>query len=129
MDHPIRTDEGRTVPEGTTGAGDNPMAWMILALAGAFEVAWASLLGETKGFTRLLPSVGFVVTLAISMYLLSMATRTIPVGTGYAVWVGIGAVGAFAVSVLLKGQETNVAQILAIMALVGSIVAVKLTAA
>ncbi len=105
------------------------MAWMILALAGAFEVAWASLLGETKGFTRALPTVGFVITLAISMYLLSVATRTIPVGTGYAVWVGIGAVGAFLVSVLLKGQETNIPQILAIAALVGSIVAVKLTAA
>ena len=105
------------------------MAWLILFLAGLFEVAWASLLSETKGFTRLLPTVGFVATLAISMYLLSVAVKTIPIGTGYAVWVGIGAVGAFLVSVLIKGQETNVPQIVAIAALVGSIVAVKLTAA
>ena len=105
------------------------MAWIILVMAGLFEVAWASLLSETKGFTRLLPSLGFVVTLVISMYLLSIAVKTIPIGTGYAVWVGIGAVGAFLVAVLLKGHETNVAQIVAIAALVGSIVAVKLTAA
>ena len=104
------------------------MAWFILIIAGLFEVAWASLLDETKGFTRLVPTVGFVVTLAISMYLLSLATQTIPVGTGYAVWVGIGAVGAFVVSTAVRHQPTSVAQIVAIGALVASIVAVKLTA-
>ncbi|BAN01942.1 DMT family transporter [Ilumatobacter coccineus] len=105
------------------------MAWFVLIVAGLFEVAWASLLGTTKGFTRPLPTVGFVVTLAISMYLLSVATRTIPVGTGYAVWVGIGALGAFLVGVFVKGDETNVAQMIAMLALVASIVAVKFTAA
>ena len=105
------------------------MAWFVLIIAGLFEVAWASLLDATKGFTRLWPTVGFLVTLAISMYLLSVATRTIPIGTGYAVWVGIGAVGAYLVGVFVKDDPTNVAQIAAIVALVGSIVAVKLTAA
>lgn len=105
------------------------MAWIILIVAGLFEVVWASLLDSTKGFTRLWPTVGFVVTLAISMYLLSVATRTIPIGTGYAVWVGIGAVGAFLVGVFVKGDDTGFGQVLAIVALVASIVAVKLTAA
>lgn len=105
------------------------MAWIVLIVAGLFEVAWASLLDATKGFTRLWPTVGFLVTLAISMYLLSVATRTIPVGTGYAVWVGIGAVGAFLVGVFVKGDPTSPAQIVAIAALVASIIAVKLTAA
>lgn len=104
------------------------MAWIILVVAGLFEVAWATLLDETKGFTRVAPTVGFVVTLVISMWLLSVATRTIPIGTGYAVWVGIGAVGAFAVG-LLRGHPTTPAQLVAMAALVGSIVAVKLTAA
>lgn len=104
------------------------MQWLILAVAGLFEVAWASLLAETKGFTRPLPTVGFVVTLAISMYLLSVATRTIPIGTGYAVWVGIGAAGAFVVSTTIRHQPTSVAQVIAIGALVASIIAVKLTA-
>ncbi len=104
------------------------MAWFILIVAGAFEVAWASLLDETKGFSRLLPTLGFLVTLAMSMYLLSVATRTIPIGTGYAVWVGIGAVGAFLVGVLVKGDATNIRQIIAISVLIGSIVAVKVTA-
>ncbi len=104
------------------------MAWVVLVVAGLFEVAWASLLDSTKGFTRLWPTMGFVVTLAVSMYLLSVATRTIPVGTGYAVWVGIGAVGAFLVGVVFKGDETSVGQVTAVAALVMSIVAVKLTA-
>lgn len=105
------------------------MAWIVLIVAGLFEVAWASLLDTTKGFTRPLPTVGFLATLAVSMYLLSVATKTIPVGTGYAVWVGIGAVGAFVVGVVIKGDKTTVGQVLAIIALVASIVAVKLTAA
>lgn len=104
------------------------MAWLVLIVAGLFEVAWASLLAETKGFTRLVPTVGFVATLAVSMYLLSVATRTIPVSTGYAVWVGIGAVGTFLVGVLLRGDDTNVGQIAAVAALILSIGAVKLTA-
>jgi quaternary ammonium compound-resistance protein SugE len=104
------------------------MAWIVLIAAGVFEVAWASLLGATKGFTRPAPTVAFVVTLALSMYLLSVAARSIPIGTAYAVWVGIGAVGAFALAVTFGREPTNPAQIVAMGALVASIVAVKLTA-
>lgn len=104
------------------------MNWLILAVAGLFEVVWASLLTETKGFTQPLPTAGFLITLGISMYLLTIAARTIPIGTGYAVWVGIGAVGAFVVSTMIRHQPTSLPQIVAIGALVASIVAVKLTA-
>jgi quaternary ammonium compound-resistance protein SugE len=104
------------------------MSWLVLVIAGLFEVAWASLLDETKGFTRVVPTIGFVFALAISMYLLEVATRTIPIGTGYAVWVGIGAVGAFLVAVVFRGQATTIGQVLAMVALVTSIIAVRLTA-
>lgn len=104
------------------------MAWFLLVIAGLFEVVWAVLLGETKGFTRLVPTVGFLVTITISMVLLSIATKTIPISTGYAVWVGIGAVGAFAYSVAVRHQPTSTAQVIAIGALILSIVAVKATA-
>jgi quaternary ammonium compound-resistance protein SugE len=104
------------------------MAWLVLVIAGLFEVAWAVLLDTSKGFSRPLPTFGFVVTLAVSMYLLSVAVRTIPIGTAYAVWVGIGAVGAFVVSVALLGERTTPAQLASMAALVASILAVKLTA-
>lgn len=104
------------------------MAWIVLIVAGIFEVVWASLLDASRGFTKPGATAGFVVTLAISMYLLSVATRTIPIGTAYAVWVGIGAVGAFLVGVVLLDQRTSVPQVVAMAALVLSIVAVKATA-
>lgn len=103
------------------------MDWIVLIVAGFFEVIWASLLTHTSGFTRLWPTVGFVAALAVSMYLLAVAVRTLPIGTAYAVWVGIGAVGAFVVSVAM-GQETNPSQVIAMVFLVGSLVAVRLTA-
>ena len=105
------------------------MPWIVLIIAGLFEVVWASLLPATDGFTRWLPTAGFVASLGLSMYLLSVATRTIPIGTGYAVWVGIGALGAFIVGVVVKGDETNPAQVLAMGLLVAAIVAVKVTSA
>lgn len=104
------------------------MAWIVLVVAGIFEVVWATLLDASRGFTKPAATVGFAVTLAVSMYLLSAATRTIPIGTAYAVWVGIGAVGAFLVGVLFRGETTNLPQLVAMVALVLSIVAVKATA-
>lgn len=103
------------------------MAWFILVIAGLLEVVWASLLPATKGFSRLGPSVGFVVALAASMVLLSVAVRTIPVGTAYAVWVGIGAVGASVAGVLIYQEQTSLAQMAALGVLVLGIVAVKVT--
>jgi quaternary ammonium compound-resistance protein SugE len=105
------------------------MAWLALVVAGLLEVAWATTLPETKGFTRPLPSVLFVVLLASSMLGLAYATRTLPIGTAYAIWVGIGAVGTVLLGVLVRGDQTSAGQMLALGALVTSIVAVKLTAA
>lgn len=103
------------------------MAWLILVVAGLLEVVWASLLPATRGFTRLGPSVGFVVALAASMVLLSFAVRTIPVGTAYAVWVGIGAVGASIAGAAIYRDTMTVAQMAALALLVSGIVAVRLT--
>ena len=104
------------------------MAWLLLIVAGLFEVAWASLLAETDGFRRPLPTLGFAVTLAVSMALLAWATRTLPVGITYAVWVGIGAVGTMAVGVGIRHEPTSPANLAALAALVAAIAAVKLTA-
>lgn len=103
------------------------MAWMLLVVAGALEVVWASLLPATRGFTRLGPSLGFAAALAASMLLLSLAVRTIPIGTAYAVWVGIGAVGTAVAGVLVYGDRMTVAQGAAVALLVLGIVAVKAT--
>lgn len=83
------------------------MAWWILVIAGLFEVAWASGLKASNGFTRLGPTIFTLVTLAISMGLLAISLRSIPVGTGYAVWTGIGAVGTACVGILLFGDPAT----------------------
>ncbi len=103
------------------------MPWLLLIIAGLFEVVWASLLAATDGFTRLWPTVGFVASLAVSMVLLAIAVRTLPVGTAYAVWVGIGTVGTVLVGVTVRHQATSLANMLALLALVAAIVAVKVT--
>jgi quaternary ammonium compound-resistance protein SugE len=104
------------------------VAWLLVIVAGLFEVVWASLLPETQGFRRLWPSVGFVASLAVSMALLAVAVRTLPIGTAYAVWVGIGAIGTVAVSVVVHHQATSLANLVALAGLLAAIVAVKLTA-
>lgn len=104
------------------------MAWILLIVAGLFEVVWASLLAATDGFTRLWPSVGFVVALAVSMLLLAIAVRTLPIGTAYAVWVGIGTVGTVLFGIVVRHQSTSLPNLLALAGLVTAIVAVKLTA-
>lgn len=105
------------------------MPWIILALSGLLEAGWATLLPRTESFTRPVPTVGFLVLMAASMWGLSVATRDIPIGTAYAVWVGIGAVGALLADAVLNGQRMSVAQAAAVLALIGSIGAVKLTSA
>ena len=104
------------------------MAWILLVLAGLLEIVWAIGLKYTEGFTRLVPSVITLVALAGSMVLLSMAARTLPIGTAYAVWVGIGAVGASVLGILLFGEPATVARVFFLVLLVGSIVGLKITA-
>lgn len=87
------------------------MAWLVLVLAGLLEVAWASVLPSTNGFTKPLPTGAFLVLLAGSMYLLAKATDEIPIGTGYAVWVGIGAVGAALVGIVVRHEPATFARL------------------
>ena len=103
------------------------MAWIVLIVSGVLEAVWAGALAASQGLTRLRPTVLFFAALAASMGGLGYALRTIPVGTGYAVWVGIGAVGTSAVAVLVHRETMTLAQIAALAVLVIGIVAVKLT--
>jgi quaternary ammonium compound-resistance protein SugE len=103
------------------------MAWIYLFVAGVFETAWAIGLKYSAGFTKLGPSIFTFVTMLISLYLLSLALRTLPVGTGYAVWTGIGAVGTAILGMLLFDESRAIARILCIILIVAGIVGLKLT--
>ena len=101
------------------------MDWLILLVAGLLEVGWAIGLKYTDGFTKLWPSVGTAVALVGSMGLLSIALRTIPVGTGYAVWTGVGAVGVAAIGMIALGEPRNAMRITCIGLIVLGIVGLK----
>ena len=105
------------------------MAWVLLVVAGLLEVGWASVMPATHGLTRPLPTVGFVVLLVASMLMLSAATRTIPLGTAYAVWVGIGAVGAALVGIVVHGDPATPARVLFLALLVLAVIGLKTTSA
>lgn len=103
------------------------MAWVLLVLAGLAEVVWAVGLKYTEGFTKLMPSAVTIGFMVISFWLLAIALRTIPLGTGYAVWVGIGAVGTAVAGMVLFGEAKSVARLLCILLIVAGIVGLKLT--
>lgn len=103
------------------------MAWVILFIAGLMEMVWALLLKLSAGFSKPLPTVGFVVTLALSMYLLSVALKTLPVGTAYAVWTGIGAAGTAIVGMIWLGESRDLLKILSLVMLIGGIIGMRLT--
>lgn len=102
-------------------------AWILLVIAGLLEVCWASSLKYTAGFTRLWPTAFFLVTLATSMVLLSGAVKSVPVGTAYAVWVGIGALGTAVTAVLLHQEALTLSRALFLALLIVSVVGLKLT--
>ena len=101
------------------------MSWILLVVAGLLEVGWAALLPETRGLTRPVPTAGFLVLLAGSMLLLAQASKTIPIGTSYAVWVGIGAVGAVIAGIALHGDPVNLARVGFVALLVVSVVGLE----
>lgn len=103
------------------------MAWIYLFVAGVFETAWAIGLKYSAGFTKLGPSVFTAVAMIISFYLLALALRTLPVGTGYAVWTGIGAVGAAILGIFLFNESRDLARIVCIFLIVAGIIGLKLT--
>jgi quaternary ammonium compound-resistance protein SugE len=102
------------------------MAWIYLMLAGLFECGWAIGLKYTDGFTRLTPSLLTVAAMAISFWLLSVAMKSIPIGTAYAVWTGIGAVGVAILGMILFGESRDVLRILCLLLIVSGIIGLKL---
>jgi quaternary ammonium compound-resistance protein SugE len=102
------------------------MAWLFLVLAGLFEVGWAIGLKYTEGFTRLWPTLWTAVALIASMVLLGVAMKTLPVGTAYAVWVGVGAVGTVILGIVLLDEPMTVARVASVALIVSGIVGLKL---
>ena len=101
------------------------MAWVVLFIAGIFEVVWALGLKYTEGFTKLWPSVGTLAAMAVSFILLSQALKTIPVGTGYAVWTGIGTVGAVIFGMVFLGEPRDAARIACLLLILIGIVGLR----
>lgn len=102
------------------------MNWVILVTAGILEIGWAIGLKYTEGFTRLWPSIGTVLAMIISLGLLGIAMRTLPVGTAYAVWVGVGAVGTAALGIVLFNEPATTLRILSLGLIVAGIIGLKL---
>ena len=102
------------------------MAWMYLVLAGLFEIGWAIGLKYTDGFTRLMPSVLTVASMAVSVLLLGLALKTLPVGTGSAVWTGIGTVGTAILGIALLGEPAGALRLASIGLIVAGIMGLKL---
>ena len=103
------------------------MAWMFLLVAGGLEVVWAYFMKESDGFSRLWPSVITIVAMIASFGLLSAAMRTLPLGTAYTIWTGIGAVGAFVVGIVFLGEQVSAMRIAAAVLIVSGLVLMKLS--
>lgn len=102
------------------------MAWIILVIAGLFEVAWAIGLKYTEGLTRLWPTVGTVLAMIVSLWLLGIAMKSLPVGTAYAVWVGVGAVGTVLLGIVLLGEPANAFRLISVGLIIAGIIGLKL---
>lgn len=103
------------------------MAWVYLAAAGILEVVWAYTMKQSQGFTRAVPTVITIVTMIGSFALLSIAMRTLPLGTAYTIWTGIGALGAFVVGIVLLGEHVSPMRICAAVLIVTGLVLMKLS--
>ncbi|WP_062210461.1 multidrug efflux SMR transporter [Streptomyces sp. NBRC 109706] len=103
------------------------MAWIVLVISGLLEAVWATALGKSDGFSRFWPSAVFGAGLVCSMIGLAYALRTIPVGTGYAVWVGIGAVLTAGYAMLFDGESATPLRVLLLLGIVGCVIGLKLT--
>jgi quaternary ammonium compound-resistance protein SugE len=103
------------------------MAWVILFLAGLFETGWAIGLKYTEGFTRLWPTVWTIVAMIISLWLLGIAVNTLPVGTAYSVWVGVGAVGTVVLGIVLLNEPAGAARLISVGLIIAGIIGLKLT--
>jgi quaternary ammonium compound-resistance protein SugE len=102
------------------------MAWIILVLAGLFEVGLAIGLKYTEGFTRLWPTIWTVLAMAISLWLLGIAMKSLPVGTAYSIWVGVGSVGTVILGIALLGESANAGRLISVAFIIAGIVGLKL---
>lgn len=102
------------------------MNWIILVLAGLFEVGWAIGLKYTDGFTRPWPTIGTVIAMVISLGLLGIAMKSLPVGTAYAIWVGVGAVGTAILGIILLGEPATTGRLVSLALIVAGIIGLKL---
>ncbi|MCR4267896.1 multidrug efflux SMR transporter [Nitratireductor sp. ZSWI3] len=103
------------------------MAWLYLGVAGLLEVAWATLMKESHGFTKLAPTALMAVAMVGSFWLLALAMRSLPLGTAYAIWTGIGAVGAFLVGIAMMGEPVTAGRLLSAALLLAGMIGLKLT--
>jgi quaternary ammonium compound-resistance protein SugE len=103
------------------------MAWVLLSVAGVLEVVWAFFMKQSDGFTRITPTTIMIVAMVTSVWLLSISMRTLPLGTAYMVWTGIGAVGAFAVGIALLGEQVSPMRIVAALLILSGIALMKLS--
>lgn len=105
------------------------MAWLALVVAGLMETGWAIGLKYTEGFTRLWPSALTIAAMVVSLWMLGVAMKTLPVGTAYPVWVGIGAVGTVVLGIVLFGESANPARLISVALIVAGIIGLKLSSA
>jgi quaternary ammonium compound-resistance protein SugE len=105
------------------------MNWIILIVAGLFEVGWAVGLKYTEGFTRLWPTLGTIISMLISLGLLGIAMKGLPLGTAYSIWVGVGAVGTVILGIVLLGESASVARMISVALIIAGIIGLKLSTA
>ncbi len=103
------------------------MTWVILFIAGLLEVVWALMLKQSEGFTKPLPTIAFLISLFFSMFLLAQALKTLPVGTAYAVWTGIGAVGTAVLGIVWLGESRDIFKLFSLFMIVAGIIGLRLT--
>lgn len=103
------------------------MAWILLGIAGILEIVWAFCMKQSDGFTRIMPSIVTVITMIASFALLSISMKTLPLGTAYTVWTGIGAVGAFVVGIAVLGEQISPMRVVAALLIVSGLVMMKLS--
>jgi quaternary ammonium compound-resistance protein SugE len=101
------------------------MSWLVLVVSGVFEAVWATALGRSQGFTRLAPSIAFAVSLVLSMTGLAYAMKELPVGTSYAVWVGIGASLTVAYAMLTGAESASLVKVLLVIGIIGCVAGLK----
>lgn len=103
------------------------MAWIILVFAGLFEIVWAYSMKLSEGFSKLTPSIFTIVFMVLSFVLLAYAMRTLPLGTAYTIWTGIGAVGSFLVGVIVLGEPASAMRMLAAVLIISGLILMKLS--